>query len=66
MWFRIYKGRYGTKCIRKFDNLEDAEYYLNVRDLKCIYRIEWTEPADEEHGIRERHNVLCCGLPYYD
>lgn len=66
MEFKIYKGRYGTKCVRKFSSLEEAEHYLNTRDLDCIYRIEWVEPADEEHGIRERENVLCYGLPYHD
>lgn len=54
MTFRIYKGYTGTKCVRNFDSLEDAQTWCIVRDRKETYRIEWVEPADERHGIRER------------
>ena len=58
MSYRIYKGYRGTKCIRKFDSLEDAQMWCVIRDHTEPYRIEWIEPADEERGIRERKNRI--------
>lgn len=55
MTYRVYKGYKGTKCIRKFDNLDDAQMWCWVRE-SGPYRIEWTEPADK-HG-RERQNKM--------
>jgi hypothetical protein len=58
MTYRIYKGYGGTKCVRKFENLEDAQMWCWVRDHDEPYRIEWTELADEERGIAERKNKM--------
>ena len=58
MVYRIYKGYTGTKCVRKFDNLEDAQMWCWVRDGVDPYRIEWVEEADEDRGIPERKNKM--------
>lgn len=55
MTYRVYKGYKGTKCIRKFDNLDDAQMWCWVRE-SGPYRIEWTEPADKRG--RERQNKM--------
>lgn len=57
MEFKVY-GIDGTKCIRKFKSLEDAQSWAWTVDTGKAYRIEWTEPADETYGIRERKNVV--------
>jgi hypothetical protein len=55
MTFRVFT-RTGTKCIRKFNSLDDAKHYTYVHEN--AYRIEWTEPACKVGGcyVRERHN----------
>lgn len=59
MAYRIYKGYTGTKCIRKFDNLDDAKMWCWLKDRgEEPYRIEWVEEADEERGIPERKNKM--------
>lgn len=58
MTFKVYNGYMGTKCIKKFDNLQDAQTWCWIRDRKEPYRVEWTEPADEDNGIRERKNKM--------
>ena len=58
MTYRIYKGYTGTKCVKKFDNLRDAQMWCWVRDHDEPYRIEWVEPADERNGVSERKNKM--------
>jgi hypothetical protein len=55
--FRVYT-RTGSKCIRKFDALEDAKSWCFVRENK--YRIDWTEPAQVFGGcyVPERNNSV--------
>lgn len=58
MTYRVYKGYTGTKCVKKFDSLQDAQTWCWVRDRTEPYRIEWVEPEDERHGIRERKEKM--------
>lgn len=58
MTYRVYKGYTGTKCVRKFKNLQDAQTWCWVRDHTEPYRIEWVEPEEERYGIRERRVTL--------
>ena len=58
MAFKVYKGFHGTKCVRKFDVLEDAQTWCNIHEN--MYRIEWVEPANDRYGIGERKNVIYC------
>ena len=54
--FRVYKIN-GTKCIRKFDNLEEAQSWVWVHE--DLYRVDWVEPALTRNGytvIPERKN----------
>lgn len=48
--FRVYK-LHGTKCIRKFDNLDDAKSWVNIRE--DWYRVDWVIPV----GINPWGNV---------
>lgn len=40
MTYRVFKSN-GTKCIRKFENIEDAKAWCWTVDTGCVYRIEW-------------------------
>lgn len=50
MVYRVYKGYAGTKCIRKFDNLQEAQMWCWSRDREEPYRIEW----EYENGDKRR------------
>lgn len=54
--FKVYKLN-GTKCIRKFDSLEEAQSWVWVHE--DLYRIDWVEPAYVRNGFvvtKERSN----------
>lgn len=40
MTYRVFKSN-GTKCIRKFENIEDAKAWCWTVGTGCLYRIEW-------------------------
>ena len=40
MIFRVFKSN-GTKCIRKFDSIEEAKVWCWTMDVDHRYRIEW-------------------------
>lgn len=47
MTYRIYK-RNGIKCIRKFDNLDDAKTWVWLREDCSQYRIEFQYENESE------------------
>ena len=49
--FRVYKLN-GTKCIRKFDSLGEAQSWVWVHE--DLYRVDWVEPA----LVRNGHTVI--------
>lgn len=47
MQYRVYKAN-GTRCIRKFDTLDEAQGWCWTRDTGETYRIEWQYPDEGE------------------
>lgn len=50
MEYRVYKAN-GSKCIRKFEKLEDAQAWCWTVDTGKAYRIEWQ--YDDEDSPRK-------------
>lgn len=46
MTYRVYTEN-GTKCIRKFDSLDEAKRWCMVRDTGKTYRIEFQYEGEE-------------------
>lgn len=54
--YRVYKVL-GSKCIRKFDNFEDAVNWVDKHD--DFYNIEWSEPAFTFAGTYHHERRYC-------